>query len=91
MSIFASDPESPYEKALKKLDDTAWPLHAQLTQFLECLSIEAVETAGADKIFARIYGADERLARAWFAQWFLMQKASEARPKSICMTAQTVP
>jgi hypothetical protein len=24
---FASDPESPYEKALKKLNDPGWPLH----------------------------------------------------------------
>jgi hypothetical protein len=32
---FASDPESPYEKVLTKLNDPGWPLHAQLTQFLE--------------------------------------------------------
>jgi hypothetical protein len=30
-----------------------------------------------------IYGTDERCARAWFAQWYLMQKASEARLRSI--------
>lgn len=65
---FASDPESPYEKVLKKLDDAAWPLHAQLMQLLDSLPTEAVETAPADKIFAGIYGTDERLARAWFAQ-----------------------
>ena len=51
---------------------------------LESLPAEAVATARADKIFASIYGTDERLARAWFAQWLLMQKASEARLRSIC-------
>jgi hypothetical protein len=81
---FASDPESAYEKALKKLDDAAWPLHAQLRQFVEGLPAEAVEAARADKAFTMIYGTDARCARAWFAQWFLMQKASEARLRSIC-------
>jgi hypothetical protein len=26
---FASDPESPYEKALKKLNDPGWPLYGR--------------------------------------------------------------
>jgi hypothetical protein len=81
---FASDPESPYEKALAKLNDPSWPRHSQLMQFLGSLPTEAVEAARADKIFAGIYGTDERLARAWFAQWLLMQKASEGRLRSIC-------
>lgn len=72
---FARDPESPYEKALTKLNDPGWPLYAQLTQFLESLPAEAVEAARADKIFAGIYGTDERLARAWFAQWLLILAA----------------
>jgi hypothetical protein len=80
---FASDPESPYEKALKKLNDPGWPLHGALCEFVERLPAEAVKAARGDKIFSSIYGTDERLARAWFAQWLLMQKASEARLKSI--------
>jgi len=81
---FARDPASPYEKVLKKLDDTAWPLHAPLLQFVESLSVEAVKAARADHAFAMIYGTDKRCARTWFAQWYLMQKASEARLRSIC-------
>jgi hypothetical protein len=80
---FASDPESPYEKALKKLNDPGWPLHGALCEFVERLPAEAVKAARGDKFFNSIYGTDERLARAWFAQWLLMQKASEARLKSI--------
>ena len=53
-------------------------------QFLGSLPTEAVEAARADKFSAGIYGTDERLVRAWFAQWLLMQKASEARLRSIC-------
>ena len=68
---FARDPESGYEKALAKVDDPGWPLHPHLMQFLESLPAEAVATARADKIFASIYGTDERLARAWFAQKYL--------------------
>ena len=45
---------------------------------------EAVARARGDKIFANTYGTDELLARAWFAQWLLMRKASEARLRSIC-------
>jgi hypothetical protein len=74
---FASDPESPYEKVLTKLNDPGWPLHKELRKFVDRLPMEAVKAARADKIFAGIYGTDERLARAWFAQWLLMQKASE--------------
>lgn len=53
---FASDPDSGYEKALKKLNDPAWPLHAPLMQFLESLPADAVEAARADKTFTFIYG-----------------------------------
>jgi hypothetical protein len=60
-------------------------------QFLESLPAEAVEAARADKIFADIYGTDERLARAWFAQRLLMQKASEARLRSVCTDGAAMP
>ena len=80
---FASDPESPYEKALKKLNDPGWPLYGALCEFVDRLPAEAVKAARDDKIFRSIYGTDERLARAWFAQWLLMQKASETRLRSI--------
>lgn len=80
---FASDPDSGYEKALKKINDPAWPLHKELCEFVDRLPTEAVKAARADKTFTFIYGTDERLARAWFAQWLLMQKASEARLRSI--------
>jgi hypothetical protein len=36
---FASDPESPYEKALKKLNDPGW---GALCEFVERLPAEAV-------------------------------------------------
>jgi hypothetical protein len=34
---FASDPLSQYEKVLKKLDDSSWPLHSELAGFLRSL------------------------------------------------------
>lgn len=34
---FASDPESPYEKALKKLNDPGWPLYKTLCEFVDRL------------------------------------------------------
>jgi len=80
---FASDPQSPYEKVLKKLNDPTWPLRRQLSQFVDGLPMEAVDAALADKTFAFLYGKDERLARAWFAQWLLLERASCARLRSI--------
>jgi hypothetical protein len=64
---FASDPESPHEKALKKLNDPGWPLYGVLCEFVDRLPAEAVKAARGDKIFSSIYGTDERLARAWFS------------------------
>lgn len=80
---FASDPESPYEKVLKKLNDPSWPLYPQLCEFLESLPAEAVEAAYADNTFVFIYGKNERLARAWFTQHLLLEQASSARLKKL--------
>jgi hypothetical protein len=60
---FASDPESPYEKALKKLNDPSWPLYGTLCDFVNRLPAEAVMAVRNDNIFKSIYGTDERLAR----------------------------
>lgn len=80
---FASDPESPYEKVMKKLNDPTWPLHKELSEFVDGLPTKAVDAALADKTFAFLYGRNERLARAWFAQWCLLERASSARLRSI--------
>jgi hypothetical protein len=80
---FASDPESPYEKVLKKLSDPSWPLHTLLCEFVNNLPAEAVDAALADETFTLLYGKNECLARAWIAQWLLLEKASSARLRSI--------
>lgn len=80
---FASDPLSANDKVLKKLNDTSWPLHSQLSELLNGLPPEAVEAAYADNIFVRIYGRNEPLARVWFTQELLIEEASRARLKRL--------
>jgi hypothetical protein len=36
---FASDPHRQYEKVLKKLNDSSWPLHSELAGFVGGLDI----------------------------------------------------
>jgi hypothetical protein len=84
---FASDPLSQYEKVLKKLDDSSWPLHSELAGFLRSLDTETIQSAYADSTFVGLYGENEQLARAWIAQRLLDEQVGRSRMKTLSQTS----
>lgn len=80
-------PLSQYEKVLKKLDDSSWPLHSELAGFLRSLDSETIQSAYADSTFVGLYGENEQLARAWIAQRILDEQVGRSRRKALWQTS----
>ena len=89
---FASDPLSPYDKVLLRLDDPAWPLCNALRNFIDALPEPAIKWAYSDEVFLGIYGRNERLARIWFTQHLMIEEVSRRRLGLLVQVGnQTVP
>src|SRR5450631_1786856 len=84
---FASDPLSQYEKVLKKINDSSWPLHSELAGFLRSLDSETIQSAYADSAFVGLYGKNEQLARAWIAQRLLDDQVGRTRLETLSQTS----
>jgi hypothetical protein len=84
---FASDPLSQYEKVLKKINDSSWPLHSELTRFLRSLDSETIQSAYADSSFVGLYGENEQVARTWIAQRLLDEQVGHSRMKTLSQTS----
>jgi hypothetical protein len=82
VSDFASDPIQ-CDKVLIKSNDPSWPLYSELCRLLESLGPEALEATYADSTFAGLYGKDEKLARAWYAERLLIEQAARKRLESL--------
>lgn len=76
---FASDPLAPFDNLLRKSNDSAWPLYPEITRCLASLPAEAIQAAYADRTFLGLYGQNERLARIWMAERFLIEEVARRR------------
>jgi len=56
---FSSDPLAPFDKLLRKANDSTWPLYPELSRCLASLPAEDIEAAYADNTFAFLYGKNE--------------------------------
>ena len=76
---FASDPLAPFDKVLKKAGDPTWPLYTELNGYLASLPTEAVDAAFENKTFVALYGKNDRVARFWMTERFLVQESARRR------------
>ena len=76
---FSSDPLAPFDKILRKANDSDWYLHPELSRCLASLPAEDIEAAYADNTFAFLYGKNERLARIWVIEHLLVEEAARRR------------
>jgi hypothetical protein len=76
---FASDPLAPFDKVLKKAGDPTWPLYTELDGYLASLPTEAVDAAFEDKTFVALYGKNDRLARIWMTERFMVEESARRR------------
>jgi hypothetical protein len=91
---YASDPLAPFDKLLRKANDSTWPLSNSLSALMSQFSTEAIEAVFQDSTFKFLYGSDERLARIWLADHLLLDETSRRRLEiltAVTPTAQTPP
>lgn len=64
---------------LRKANDSAWPLHPELSRCLASLPAEGIESPYADNTLVGLYGKNERLARIWVVERLLVEEAARRR------------